>query len=182
MGAFHLQHVRGAPAHRRGHAAGYRGCRGRRAVPLADDLSSRACTAAIRAVHDPAQAPGFRACRPGPAGDHAGLSAVGAFLAAPAAGHRFRGALTKRAAAQSAEVKPGFVAKPGSVAEPERVLSVTVTVPEPEFTGSDRLRRLTAITSTRPSGSSIAARHAMCRPVSSVSAGNLPAPDAKALR
>jgi len=149
MGAFHPQHVRRAPAHRLGHAAGHHGGRWRRAVPLADYLSSRARTAAIRAAHHPAQAPGFRTCRPGLAGDHPELSAAGASFAKPAARHRFRGTFTKRAAVHFAEFKPGrvakleFAAKPEFAAEPERVLDVTV--PEPELTGSDRLRRLAAI-------------------------------------
>ena len=123
MGAFHAQHVRGAPAHRPGHAAGHRGGRGRRAVPPGDGLGSRARTAAIRAGCDPASAPGFRPGQPGPADGRPELPAAGAVLARPAAGHGFLGT---------------------TVAEPGRVL--TVTVPEPEFTGSDRLRRLAAIT------------------------------------
>jgi hypothetical protein len=143
MGAFHPQHVRGAPAHRPGHAAGHHGGRGRRAVPPADDLSSRARTAAIRGAHDPAEAPGFRTCRPGPADGHPELPAAGAFLAKPAAGYRFSGTFTKRAAGNSSEFKPERVTKPEFVTEPERVLNVSV--PEPEFTGSDRLRRLAAI-------------------------------------
>ena len=148
MGAFHPQHVRGAPAHRPGHAAGHRGGRGRRAVPPGDGLSSRARTAAIRDRYDPASAPGFRTCRPGPADGLPELSAAGAFLARPAAGHGFRGAtVAKRAAVSSAEFKPDRVTEPESehVAKPERVLNVTVPEPEPEFTGSDRLRRFAAI-------------------------------------
>ena len=92
MGAFHAQHVRGAPAH--------------------------------------------RPERP----------AAGAVLARPAAGHGFLGTtVAKRAAVSSTESKPDHVteSEPEFVAKPKRVLNVTV--PEPEFTGSDRLRRLAAI-------------------------------------
>jgi len=145
MGAFHPQHVRGASAHRPGHAAGHRGGRGRRAVPPGDGLGSRARTAAIRVPRDPASAPGFRPGQPGPADGRPELPAAGAVLARPAAGHGFLGTpVAKRAAVRSAESKPDRVAEPEFVAEPGRVL--TVTVPEPEFTGSDRLRRLAAIT------------------------------------
>jgi hypothetical protein len=92
MGAFHAQHVRGAPAHRPGHAAGHRG----------------------------------------------------AVLARPAAGHGFLGTtVAKRAAVSSAKSEADRVAEPEFVAKPKHIL--TVTVPEPEFTGSDRLRRLAAI-------------------------------------
>ena len=147
MGTFHPQHVRGAPAHRPGHAAGHHGGRGRRAVPPADDLSSRARTTAIRAAYDPAQAAGSRIRRPGPADGHPQLPAAGAFLAEPAAGHSFRGTLAKRAAAHFAEFKPEFVTKPEFTAKPKRVLDVTS--PEPEFTNSDRPRRLAAIKPVR---------------------------------
>ena len=110
---------------------------GRRAAPLADYLSSRTCTVAIRAAHDLAQASGFRACHPSPADGHPELPAVGTFFAKPAAGHSYRGTPTRRAVANSSEFKPD------RVAEPDRALNVTV--PGPEFTGSDRLRRLAAI-------------------------------------
>jgi len=148
MGALHPQHVWGTPAHRPGHAAGHRGGRGRRAVPPGDGLSSRARTAAICDPYDPVSAPGFRTCRPGPADGLPELPSAGAFLARPAAGHGFRGTtVAKRAAVSSAEFKSDRVTEPEHVAKPERVPNVTVTVPEPEpeFTGSDRLRRLAAV-------------------------------------
>ena len=154
MGALHPQHVWGTPAHRPGHAAGHRGGRGRRAVPPGDGLSSRARTAAIRAGCDPASAPGFRTGRPGPADGRPERPAAGAVLARPAAGHGFLGitvflgtTVAKRAAVSSAEFKSDRVTEPEHVAKPERVPNVTVTVPEPEpeFTGSDRLRRLAAV-------------------------------------
>jgi hypothetical protein len=150
MGALHPQHVWGTPAHRPGHAAGHRGGRGRRAVPPGDGLSSRARTAAIRDRYDPASAPGFRTGRPGPADGLPELSAAGALLARPAAGHGFRGAtVAKCAAVSSAEFKPDCVAEPDCVTEPEHVAEpervLNATVPEPEFTGSDRLRGFAAI-------------------------------------
>jgi hypothetical protein len=145
MGAFHPQHVRAAPGHRTGHAAGHRGCWRRGAVPLGDYLSCRACAAAVGAAYDPAQAPRFRAGHPGAADDHLELPAVGTFRAGPAAEYRFGGTFTKRAAAHSAESEPDrftnpqFAAKHERPAKPERV--VNVAVPEPEFTGSDRLSK-----------------------------------------
>ncbi len=102
------------------------------------------CAAAVRAAYDPAQAPRFRAGHPGAADDHPELPAVGTFRAGPAAEHRFGGTFTKRAAAHPAEseperfTNPQFAAKPKRPAKPERV--VNVAIPEPENTGSDRLR------------------------------------------
>ena len=144
MDAFHPQHLRAAPGHRTCHAAGHRGCGRRGAVPL-DDHHLGACAAAVCAAYDPAQAPRFRACHPGTADDHPQLPAVGTFRADSAAEHRFGGTFTKRAAAHSAESEPDrfanpqFAAKPERPAKPERV--VNLAVPEPEFTGSDRLRK-----------------------------------------
>ena len=145
MGAFHPQHVRAAPGHRIGHAAGHRGRWRRSAVPLDDHLSCRACAAAVRAAYDPAQAPRLRADHPGTTNDHPELPAVGTFGAGPAAEYRFGGTFTERAAAYSAESEPErftssqFAAKHEPPAKPERV--VNVAVPEPDFTGSDRLRQ-----------------------------------------
>jgi hypothetical protein len=151
MGTFHLQYVRAAPGHRTGHAPGHRGCWRRGAVPLGDHLSGRACGAAVRAAYDPAQAPGFRAGHPGAADNHPELPAVGAFRACPAAGHRFGGTVTKRAAAHPAQSGPERFTSPHFAAKHERLAkhacpakpdrSANVAVPEPEFTGSDRLRK-----------------------------------------
>jgi hypothetical protein len=146
MGAFHPQHLRAAPGHRTGHAAGHRGGWRHGAVPLDDHhLSGRACAAAVCAAYHPALAPRFRAGHPVTADDHPQLPAVGTVRAGPAAEHRSGGTFTKRAAAHPAESEPDrftntqFAAKHERPAKPERV--VNVAVPEPEFTGSGRLRK-----------------------------------------
>ena len=149
MGAIHPLHLRAAPGHRIGHAAGRRGCWRRGAVSLGDLLSCRAGVAAIRAAYDPARASRFRVGHPGAADDHPELLAVGIFRADSATEHRSGGTFAKHAAAHPAESEPGhftsrqFAAKPERPAEPERV--VNVAVPEPEFTVSDRLRRFAII-------------------------------------
>ena len=49
-----------------GHVAGCRGCWGRRAVPLGDHLSHRACAAAVRAAYVPHTHPGSAPAAPAP--------------------------------------------------------------------------------------------------------------------
>lgn len=150
MDAFHPQHVRTAPRHRTGHAAGHRDCWRRGAVPLDDhQLCGRACAAAVCTAYDPAQAPRFRAGHPGTADDHPQLPAVGTFRAGPAAEHKSGSTFTKRAATHPAESEPDrftnpqFAAKHERPAKHERV--VNVAVPEPEFTGSGCLRKPASI-------------------------------------